>query len=97
MRHPETVSTLYSLIQNKYYLWPKPYSDLAKEVLGMLSIEQKTPGAAMRHRLIREVPSIIGGSPTGKFVFFPLRECVIWGKGKELTKRMKREGGSRVV
>jgi len=90
------VSTLYALIQNKYYLWPKPYSDLAKEVLGMLSIEQKTPGAAMRHRLIREVPSIIGGSPTGKFVFFLfssslddlfLSVCARWKRRRRKKKR----------
>jgi hypothetical protein len=48
-------------------LWPRPYSDVARDVLQMLTIELKSPGAAMRKVLMEENPDLIKGTPkTGR-------------------------------
>lgn len=50
-----------------YYLWPKPHCDVARELLQTLTIELKSPGAALRKLCIEENPKLDKDLPsTGK-------------------------------
>lgn len=42
----------------KFYLWPQPYSDCARDLLELLNVEIKSPGTAMRARIHEESPSV---------------------------------------
>jgi len=53
------VSASFTLLQRKHYLWPKPYSDEAREILQLLTIEQKAAGNALRSLFFQEIPEII--------------------------------------
>lgn len=75
IKRPGKYGTIFAstfLLLQKYYLWPKPYSDLACEILELLTIEQKAPGDALRTLFFNEHPEIIG-KPTntsyGQFLF----------------------------
>ena len=48
-------------IVKSYYLWPRPYGDVARDVLQLMSIELKAPGEALRKKLIEENPDILKG------------------------------------
>eukprot|EP01122_Echinamoeba_exundans_P011311 TRINITY_DN4451_c1_g1_i1.p1 TRINITY_DN4451_c1_g1~~TRINITY_DN4451_c1_g1_i1.p1 ORF type:complete len:699 (+),score=129.24 TRINITY_DN4451_c1_g1_i1:113-2209(+) len=54
----------------KFYLWPRPHSDAARDLLEVLSVEIKSPGAALRARIHEETASIYpiasSGVVTGK-------------------------------
>jgi hypothetical protein len=49
-------------VVKSYYLWPKPYGDVARDVLQLLTIEMKSPCAALRRRIIEENPELLKGS-----------------------------------
>lgn len=51
------------LVVKPYYLWPKPYCDVARDILQMLTIELKSPGAAIRKVLLEENPDLVRGTP----------------------------------
>jgi hypothetical protein len=60
------LAELISAIKH-YYLWPRPISDTARDMLQMLSVEVKNPGFSMRTRLFEEVPELTRGyRPHGK-------------------------------
>ncbi|KYQ92764.1 hypothetical protein DLAC_05341 [Tieghemostelium lacteum] len=54
---PQTITAAMSIVKN-YFLWPKPYCDFARELLEILSIEEKCPGSYFRSVLSLEVPSL---------------------------------------
>ena len=60
------------LIQRKYFLWPKPYSDLAKDILQLLTVEKKAPGHGLREQIYSEIPQLISDkeSNTSRKIFF---------------------------
>jgi len=60
------VSSMFSLIRKKYYIWPKPYSNVAKDVLQMLSIEKMCQGHHLRVRFLRQHPELLAKQRTGK-------------------------------
>lgn len=47
-----------------YYIWPRPYSDAAREVIEVASIELKSPGTALRTTMMEETPSLVPGIPS---------------------------------
>ena len=63
---PAVVTSMFSLIRKKYYIWPKPYSNVAKDVLQMLSIENMCPGHHLRARFLRQHPAILSKPQNGK-------------------------------
>ena len=48
----------------RYFLWPKPYSDLAHQILQVLTLEKKAAGSALRDRFLIEHPPLLGGKRT---------------------------------
>lgn len=42
----------------QYYIWPRPFADCARDVLELLSLEIKAPGAAFRSRFIEEIAAL---------------------------------------
>lgn len=54
----------------RFYLWPRPFSDCARDLLEVLAVEIKSPGAALRARIHEETASIYpiasSGVVTGK-------------------------------
>ena len=63
---PDVLSSALSIVR-PYYLWPRPHSDVARDVLQLLTIELKSPGAAFRKVLAEECPELSKGSTkTGK-------------------------------
>lgn len=47
-----------------YYIWPRPFSDAAREVIEVASIELKSPGTALRTTMLEETPSLVPGMPS---------------------------------
>ena len=47
-----------------YYIWPRPFSDAAREVIEVASIELKSPGTAVRTTMMEETPSLVPGMPS---------------------------------
>eukprot|EP00029_Vermamoeba_vermiformis_P005153 TRINITY_DN1713_c0_g1_i1.p1 TRINITY_DN1713_c0_g1~~TRINITY_DN1713_c0_g1_i1.p1 ORF type:complete len:838 (+),score=124.72 TRINITY_DN1713_c0_g1_i1:87-2600(+) len=43
----------------QYYLWPKPYSEYAKDVLDLITLEIRAPGAGYRSRFVEEFPHLV--------------------------------------
>ena len=41
-----------------YYMWPRPFGDLSKEVLKILALEMHAPGASMKNMLTRIYPDL---------------------------------------
>eukprot|EP01119_Soliformovum_irregulare_P008913 TRINITY_DN2200_c0_g1_i3.p1 TRINITY_DN2200_c0_g1~~TRINITY_DN2200_c0_g1_i3.p1 ORF type:complete len:847 (-),score=229.92 TRINITY_DN2200_c0_g1_i3:85-2625(-) len=62
---PDLLRNAMITVKN-YYLWPRPYGDVAREVLQMLTMETKSPGFAMRKRMATENPDLIRAPKTGK-------------------------------
>lgn len=58
---PELITSGLSIIK-AYYMWPRPYGDVARDILQLLTIEQKAPGTTLRQRLLEENPELIKGS-----------------------------------
>ncbi|GAM17667.1 hypothetical protein SAMD00019534_008420 [Acytostelium subglobosum LB1] len=58
---PSALAASLSIV-NTYYLWPRPFCDLAKEILEILSIEYQCPGSFIRTMLSHEVPSVMGAN-----------------------------------
>jgi len=80
---PTEILTSALSIVRPYYLWPRPYSDVARDVLQMLTIELKSPGATMRKILIEENPDLIKGSPKSgreRFVYILVDDSCQNGK-----------------
>mmetsp|Transcript_21886 Transcript_21886/g.30594 ORF Transcript_21886/g.30594 Transcript_21886/m.30594 type:complete len:867 (+) Transcript_21886:249-2849(+) len=57
---PETLVNGLNIVKS-YYLWPRPYGDVARDVLQLMSIELKAPGESLRKKLIEENPDILKG------------------------------------
>lgn len=50
-----------------FFLWPQPFGEAARELLQMITVEMKAPGAALRKRILDENPHLAKGvSKTGK-------------------------------
>ncbi|EGG14338.1 hypothetical protein DFA_12108 [Cavenderia fasciculata] len=54
---PSALQSAMSIIKT-FYLWPRPYCDFVKEILEILSLEYRCPGAYFRTILSSEFPSI---------------------------------------
>jgi len=53
--------SLYATIQQRvsqFYLWPRPWADCARDVLELLSLDIKAPGAAFRSRFVEEIAGL---------------------------------------
>jgi len=59
---PDLLNNAISIVKT-YYFWPRPYGDMARDILQFLTIERKAPGAALRKRLSEENPELLKGSP----------------------------------
>jgi hypothetical protein len=46
-----------------YYIWPRPYSDAAREVIEVAACETRSPGTALRTTLMEENPALVPGLP----------------------------------
>lgn len=79
-----------------YYIWPRPYSDSAREVIEVASIELKAPFTAFRTTLMEENPALIPGmaalpgssasDPTGGMHSTPKERNVWLLFDKEMTR-----------
>ena len=86
----ELLSSALTIVR-PYYLWPRPHSEVAREVLQMLTIELKSPGAALRKIITEECPELNkgGNNRTGKerTVFVLLDDSTLNGrKFRELLR-----------
>jgi len=53
-----------SAVVTPYYIWPRPYSDAARELLEVAAVEYKSPGTALRTTLMEENPALVPGFPS---------------------------------
>ena len=84
----------HMLIQRKYYLWPIPYSNLARDILQLLTLEKKAPGHGLREQFYAEHPQLVGkpDKPLSRIVYlFVDSNCDHAELVSQLTKHVSRD------
>jgi hypothetical protein len=60
---PVSLLSRISTVVTSYYIWPRPYSDAARDVLEIVAVEIRAPGTTLRTTLMEENPNFVPALP----------------------------------